>query len=131
MDSSRGQSVMQKSGGGVCFYFYALHRHWKDQRYCERDCNIVNTKWVKWLKFLKLYLSMDEWFHNSNDEIQVDNAKPLIGDVLQTLHALFQREDKTNDYCIPKLHGMTKFQPYMKRYGSAINFLWCTRISST
>jgi hypothetical protein len=79
-------------------------------------------KWVKWLKFLKLYLSMEEWFHDSNDKVEVDIAKPLIGEVLQTLQALFPREDTTNGYCIPKMHGMTKFQPYMKRYGSAINF---------
>jgi hypothetical protein len=25
MDSSTGQSVRQKRGGGICFYFYALH----------------------------------------------------------------------------------------------------------
>ncbi len=79
-------------------------------------------KWVKWLKFLKLYLSMEEWFHNSNDKVEVDNAKPLIGKVLQILQAVFPREDKTNGYCIPKMHGMTKFEPYMKRYGGAINF---------
>jgi hypothetical protein len=28
---------------GICFYVYALHIRWKDQRYNERDCNIVNT----------------------------------------------------------------------------------------
>ena len=65
---------------------------------------------------------MEEWLHDSNDKVEVDNAKPLIGEVLQILQALFSREDKTYDYCIPKMHGMTKFQPYMKRYGSAINF---------
>jgi hypothetical protein len=65
---------------------------------------------------------MEEWFCNSNDKVEIDNAKPLIGEVLQTLQALFPREDKKNGYCIPKMHGMTKFQPYMKRYGSAMNF---------
>ncbi len=65
---------------------------------------------------------VEEWFHDSNHKVEVDNAKPLIGEVLQTLQALFPREDKTNGYCIPKMHGMTKFQPYMKRYGSAISF---------
>ncbi len=43
MDSLTGKSVRQKREGGICFYFYALHIHWKDQRYCKRDCNIVNT----------------------------------------------------------------------------------------
>ncbi len=65
---------------------------------------------------------MEEWFCNLNDRVEVYNAKPLIGKVLQTLQALFPREDKTNGYCIPKMHRMAKFQPYMKRYGSAMNF---------
>jgi hypothetical protein len=36
---------------------------------------------------------------------------------------LFPREEGTNGYCIPKMHGMTKFQSYIKKYGSAMNFL--------
>jgi hypothetical protein len=87
----------------------------------QKGLQYSQHKWVKWLKFLKLYLSMEKWFHISNNKVEVDNAKPLIGEVLQTLQALFPREDKTNGYCIPKMHGMTKFQPYMKQYGSAIN----------
>ncbi len=27
-----------------------------------------------------------------------------------------------NGYCIPKMHGMTKFQSYIKKYGSTMNF---------
>jgi hypothetical protein len=65
---------------------------------------------------------MEEWFHNSNNKVEVDNVKPLFGKVLQTLQALFPREDKTNGFCIPKMHGMKKIQAYMKRYGRAINF---------
>ncbi len=99
-----GQSVRQKRGGGICFYFYALHICLKDQRYCKKGLQYSQHKWVKWLKFLKLYLSMEEWFYDSNDKVEVDNAKPLIGKVLQTLQALFPREDKTNGYCIPKMH---------------------------
>ena len=88
----------------------------------QKGLQYSQHKWVKWLKFLKLHLSIEKCFHDSNNKVVVDNAKPLIGEVLQTLQALFPREDKTNGYCIPKMHGMTKFQPYMKRYGSAVNF---------
>ena len=35
---------------------------------------------------------------------------------------LFPREENSNGYCIPKMHGMAKFQSYIKRYGSAMNF---------
>ncbi len=65
---------------------------------------------------------IEEWLYESNDKVEVDNVKPLIGEVLQTLQALFPREDKTHGYCIPKMHRMTEFQPYMRRYGIAINF---------
>ncbi len=81
-----------------------------------------SNKWLGWIKCLKLYLSMEEWFHDSNDKKEVNNARPLTGEVLKMVQSLFPREEKSNGYCIPKMHGMTKFQPYMKRYGSAINF---------
>ncbi len=38
------------------------------------------------------------------------------------LQQLFPREADTNQYNIPKMHGMTNFQDYIKRYGSAMNF---------
>jgi hypothetical protein len=65
---------------------------------------------------------MEEWFHDWNDKEEVNNARPLIGEVLKMVQSLSPREEKSNGNCIPKIHGMTKFQPYMKRYGSAINF---------
>ncbi len=46
----------------------------------QRGLQYSQLKWVKWLKFLKLYLSMEEWFHDSNNKVEVDNAKPLIGE---------------------------------------------------
>ena len=78
--------------------------------------------WKKWLKFVKLYLSMEEWFHDSNPKEEVDQARPLIGKVLRLLQELFPRDGVGNEWNIPKLHAATKFQPYMKRYGSAMNF---------
>jgi hypothetical protein len=35
------QSVRQKRGGGICFYYYALHRQKKDPRSYKRDCNTL------------------------------------------------------------------------------------------
>jgi hypothetical protein len=80
-----------------------------------------SSKWKKMLEFIKLYLSMEEWFHNSNDKEEVNQARPLIAKVLKMLQWLFPREDNTNGYCIPKMNGMSKFQSYIKRYGSAMN----------
>ena len=60
--------------------------------------------------------------HDSNPKEEVTHARPLIGKVLRSLQNLFPREGTGNEYNIPKMHAMTKFQFYMKRYGSAINF---------
>jgi len=38
------------------------------------------------------------------------------------LQWLFPREENSYGYCIPKMHGMAKFQSYIKRYRSAMIF---------
>ena len=48
--------------------------------------------WKKWLYFLKLYLSMEHWFHDSNPKEEVNCARPLIGKVLRWLKVLFPRD---------------------------------------
>ena len=84
--------------------------------------NHDSSKWNKLNEFIKLYLSMCEWFHDCNDKEEVNQARPLIAKVLKMLQWLFPREENSNGYCIPKMHGMAKFQSYIKRYGSAMNF---------
>ena len=83
---------------------------------------LTTHKWKRWIECIKLYLSMEEWFHDANDKREVDSAREMIGEVLKMVQTFFPREEKTNGYCIPKMHAMTKFQSYIKRYGSAINF---------
>jgi hypothetical protein len=79
-------------------------------------------RWKKFLEFLKLYLSMEEWFHDCNRKEEVDNSRIMVGKVLRMLQQLFPRGEGTNGYCIPKMHAMTKFMFYIQRYGSAMNF---------
>ncbi len=65
---------------------------------------------------------MEEWFHDSNSKVEVVNAQALIAKVLQPLQQFFPRNTNTNGYNLPKMHGMTKMQEYMKLFGSGINF---------
>jgi hypothetical protein len=67
------------------------------------------SRWNKWLNFIKLYLSMEEWFHDCNKKEEVNDAMPKIANVLKMLQDSFSREEDTNRYCIPKMHGMTNF----------------------
>jgi hypothetical protein len=84
--------------------------------------NHNSSKWKKLQEFIKLYLSMCEWFHDCNDKEEVNQARPLIAKVLKMLQWLFPREENSNGYCLPKMHGMAKFQSYITRYGSVMNF---------
>jgi hypothetical protein len=65
---------------------------------------------------------MEEWFHDSNNKLEVINAWPQIAKVLQSLQQFFSRNTKTNGYNLPKMHGITKMQEYMMLFGSGINF---------
>ncbi len=68
------------------------------------------------------YLAMEEWFHNNNGKDGVRSARNNIVLVLRSVQQLFPRSGKTNSCNIPKMHGMTKIQEYMKLFGSGMNF---------
>ncbi len=64
---------------------------------------------------------MEEWLHDSNDKDKVHNSRDEIAKVL-TLFLFSPRSDCTNGYSIPKMHGMTKMQSYIKLFGREMNF---------
>ncbi len=65
---------------------------------------------------------MEEWFHDCNDKDEVNLSRGEISKVLSVLQKLFLRSDHTNGYSIPKMHGTTKMQSYIKLFGSGMNF---------
>ena len=64
---------------------------------------------------------MEGWFHDSNNKDEVHNARDEIAKVLTSLKEN-PRSDHTNGYSIPKMHGITKMQSYIKLFGSGMNF---------
>ena len=88
----------------------------------KRSLSYPKPKWKQFIEFLKLYLGMEEWFHDANNKDEVRQARDQIAKVLRMLQQLFPRPTKTNGYNIPKMHGMTKMQDYMRLFGSGINF---------
>ena len=119
IDGTKCQSEERK---GNLFLLLCIANTTEGSMKLQAALNHNSSKWKKLLDFIKLYLSMEEWFHDSNDKEEVNMARPLIAKVLKLLQWLFPREENTNGYCIPKMHGMAKFQFYIKRYGSAMNF---------
>ncbi len=88
----------------------------------KRFLKYSDAKWKQYIEFFKQYLCMEEWFHDSNNKIEVINTQPLIAKVLRSLQQFFPRNTKMNGYNLPKMHGMTKMQEYMKLFGSGTNF---------
>jgi hypothetical protein len=41
-----------------------------------------SSKWKQYIELLKLYLCMEEWFHDSNNKLEVIKAQPQIAKVL-------------------------------------------------
>ena len=73
------------------------------------------------MECIKLYLSMEEWFHETNSKAEVQPARPMIAKVIQLVYEVFPRS-KGNGWNLPKTHGLTKMQYYMCLFGCAINF---------
>jgi hypothetical protein len=75
----------------------------------------------KLLKCLKLFLSMEEWFHESNLKEEVLASCPLVAQTIELMMSVFPREARRG-WKLPNVHGLTKFITFMKRFGSASNF---------
>jgi hypothetical protein len=84
--------------------------------------NLSDSRWKQFIKCLKLYPAMEEWFHDCIDKQEVQSSKNEIAKVLSLMQSFFPLCDKTNGYCIPKMHGITTMQEYIKLFGSGMNF---------
>jgi hypothetical protein len=79
-----GTKCQAEKRRGNLFLLLCIAHTLEGSEVLQKGLQYSQHKWVKWLKFLKLYLSMEVWFHDSNDKVGGDNAKPLVGKVLQT-----------------------------------------------
>lgn len=104
--------------------------HTHDGLILKEEMKLSDDKWRSLKLFLRQYLAMEEWFHSDNNKLEVQNARRKIAKVLKMLQELFPRGEGTNGYNIPKMHGMTKMQSYMMRFGCAMNFFGGTGESS-
>ena len=89
--------------------------------------SILSDRGVSLDKFqlcLKLYLAMEEWFHSVNKKEEVEDSRKLIGYVIDLIKKVFPRGEVKNGqgWKIPKMHGLTKMQTFIKLFGCGINF---------
>ena len=89
IDGTKCQSEERK---GNLFLLLCISNTMEGRMKLKDTLGHTSSKWKKMLEFIKLYLSMEEWFHNSNDKEEVNQARPLIAKVLKMLQWLFPRE---------------------------------------
>ena len=84
------------------------------------DLEEIGIDPTRMIECIQLYLSMEEWFHETNPIEEVRNARPIIGRCVTNIKEVFQRDK--NGWDLSKVHGLTKMQHYMCLFGSGINF---------
>jgi hypothetical protein len=86
IDGTKCQSSEQK---GNLFQLLCIAQATNRRCVMKRSLRLSDTKWKQYVEFLKIYLGMEEWFHDSNNKLEVVNAQPQIAKVLQSLHHFF------------------------------------------
>ena len=71
IDGTKCQSSEQK---GNLFQLLCIAYTTNGSRVMKRSLKYSDTKWKQYIEFLKLYLCMEEWCHDSNNKLEVINA---------------------------------------------------------
>ena len=79
IDGTKCQSSKRK--GNLFQLLYIAHTS-NGSHVMKRSLSFSDTKWKQYIEFLKLYLCMEEWFHDSNNKVEVINARPQIANIL-------------------------------------------------
>ncbi len=79
IDGTKFQSSEQKRN---LFRLLCIAHTTNGSHVMKRSLKYSDAKWKQYIKFLKLYLSMEEWFHDSNNKLEEINAQPQIAKVL-------------------------------------------------
>jgi hypothetical protein len=75
IDGTKCQSSKQK---GNLFQLLCTAHTANGSRVMKRLLHYSDAKWKQYIEFLKQYLCMEEWFHDSNSKVEVVNAWPQI-----------------------------------------------------
>jgi hypothetical protein len=86
-----GTKCQSEERKGNLFLLFCIANTTEGSMKLQAAFNQNSSKWKKLLEFIKLYLSMEEWFHDCNDKEEVNMARPLIAKVLKLLQWLFPR----------------------------------------
>jgi hypothetical protein len=119
IDGTKCQSSERKCN---LFCLMCIANTTNGKKVLKNSLNLSDSRWKQYNQCLKLYLAMEEWFNDCNDKEEVQPSRNKIAKVLKMMHRFFPRGDRSNGYYIPKMHGTTKMQEYIKLFGGGMNF---------
>jgi hypothetical protein len=82
IDGTKIQSSKRK--GNLIRFLCIAHRT-NAKTILKNSLQLSDIRWRKFIHFIKSYLAMEEWFHDSNDKNKVHNARDEIAKVLSSL----------------------------------------------
>jgi hypothetical protein len=75
IDGTKCQSSERK---GNLFQLLCIAHRTKARLVLKTVLGLSDIQWRKFIHFLKIYLAMEEWFHDSNDKDKVNNSRGEI-----------------------------------------------------
>jgi len=121
IDSTRCQSSERK---GNLFLLLCIAHTADGALTLQHELNYTGPHWKNWLEFLKLYLSMEEWFHDARPKEEVCRSGEAVVMVMEDIQRYFPRSKDSHGYKIPKMHGLSTIRECNK-------LLWWSRRSIT
>ncbi len=119
LDTTRCQSSERK---GNLFLLLCIAHTCDGALILRHEINYTPAHWKRWLDFLKLYLTMGEWFHDTRSKEEVECARVVVSEIVADVQKHFPRADDTHGYNIPKMHALAKMIDYIMLFGSTMNF---------
>jgi hypothetical protein len=105
IDGTKCQSLEQT---GNLFRLLCISHTTNGSRVMKRSLKYSDAKWKQYIKFLKQYLCIEEWSHDSNNKVEVINTRTLIGKVVQSLQQFSQEIQTRMDTIFQKCMELLK-----------------------
>ncbi len=97
-----GTKIQSSKWKGNLFQFLCIAHRTQAKTILKNSLQLSDVMWRKFMNFLKSYLAMEEWFHESNDKDKVHNSRDEIAKVLTSLQFFSQDLIAQMDTAYPK-----------------------------
>lgn len=106
--------------GNMFLLLCALHTEQGKEIFAD-GCSVSRVSLEQMKKCIKLQLGFEKWVNDSNSKEDVALATPVLADLITRIKTSFPRSCG-NQWCIPKMHSLSKMIHYMQNFGKAKNF---------